>query len=75
MTDKKKDAGDAEVQDKMDEETAQGYSGTAIDPTPNENYTVAGVTKGKPTPESDPELAPARNLQHPSNPPAKGGKK
>lgn len=71
----KKDAGEAEVQKTMDKETDKGYSGTVVDPTPNENYTVDGVTSGKPTPESDPELAPARNRQHLSNPPAKGGKK
>ena len=46
------DAGQAEVQAKMDEETEQGFSGTKADPTPNENYTVAGVTAGAPTPET-----------------------
>lgn len=29
-----------------------GYSGTAVDPTPNENYTLQGQLAGKPTPES-----------------------
>jgi hypothetical protein len=46
-----------EVQAKMDEEQEQGYRGTKVDPTPNENYTVAGVTSGAPTPETDPALA------------------
>lgn len=31
----------------------KGYSGTVTDPTPNENYTVAGVTSGAKTPEND----------------------
>lgn len=62
----KKETGSDEVQKKMDEETDKGFSGEAVDPTPNENYTVAGVTKGLPTPESDPELSPARNRQHPN---------
>lgn len=70
----KKDTGSDEVQKKMDQETDKGFSGTVVDPTPNENYSVEGVTKGLPTPESDPELAPVRNQQHP-NPSAKGGKK
>lgn len=35
------------------EHRAQGYIGIAVDPTPNENYTVKGVTSGAPTPETD----------------------
>jgi hypothetical protein len=46
-----------EVQAKMDEEQEKGYRGTKGDPTPNENYTVAGVTKNLPTPETDPAQA------------------
>ena len=46
-----------EVQENVDVETEQGYRGVTPDPTPNENYTVAGVTSGKPTPETDPKLA------------------
>lgn len=42
-----------EVQKAMDEEQARGYRGTKPDPTPNANYTVAGVIAGKPTPETD----------------------
>lgn len=53
MTTKKTDSGEAEVQAKVDEENAQGFSGTRTDPTPLENYTVDGVTSGKPTPETD----------------------
>lgn len=45
------------VQDAVDEETERGLNGLEIDPTPNENYTVAGVTSGKPTPETDEKAA------------------
>ena len=37
----------------------QGFRGVEVDPTPNENYTVAGVTAGKPTPETDTAAAKA----------------
>ncbi len=50
------DLGASEVQDNMDEITEQGFVGTEVDPTPNEHYTVAGVTSGKPTPETDPGM-------------------
>lgn len=30
----------------------KGYLGSQEDPTPNEHYTVSGVTSGKPTPEN-----------------------
>lgn len=46
-----------ELQSTADRETAQGFRGVEVDPTPNENYTVAGVTSGKPTPETNVELA------------------
>lgn len=49
----KADAGRAQVQSAMDEITDKGFRGEAVDPTPNENYTVAGVTSGAPTPETD----------------------
>jgi carbamate kinase len=56
MADKKQDtatdAGQAEVQKKFDAEQEQGYRGVVPDPTPNENYSVAGVTSGAPTPET-----------------------
>jgi hypothetical protein len=42
-----------QVQAATDKETEQGFRGIEVDPTPNENYTVAGVTSGKPTPETD----------------------
>lgn len=46
------DAGEKEVAEKVEEIEEQGFIGTEVDPTPNENYTVAGVTAGKPTPET-----------------------
>ncbi len=49
--------GGKEVQKKMDKETEQGFRGFVPDPTPNENYTVAGVTSGAPTPENNPKAA------------------
>ena len=48
----KSDAGAAQVQATVEEELEQGFRGTAVDPTPNENYTVEGVTSGAPTPET-----------------------
>jgi hypothetical protein len=42
-----------EVQQQADQETELGFRGIEADPTPNENYSVAGVTSGKPTPETD----------------------
>ena len=46
------DAGQDEVQKRFDEATEKGYFGHAPDETPNENYTLAGVTSGAPTPEN-----------------------
>lgn len=37
--------GGDQVADKLHEEQSKGYSGVVPDPTPNEAYTVAGVTK------------------------------
>ena len=54
---KGKDLGGDEAQAKMDRETAQGFSGMDVDPTPNRNYSVGGVTANKPTPETDPKAA------------------
>lgn len=36
-----------------------GFYGFEVDPTPDENYTVAGVLAGKPTPETDEKAAAA----------------
>jgi hypothetical protein len=46
-----------QVQDRVDVETEQGFRGVEVDQTPNEAYTVAGVTSGQPTPETDPDAA------------------
>jgi hypothetical protein len=55
----KKDAEQANerVENVLDAEQARGYRGLKADPTPNEHYTVAGVTSGKPTPETDADAA------------------
>lgn len=43
-----------------DEEAQEaGFFGFEVDPTPDEHYTVAGVTAGKPTPETDEKAAEA----------------
>jgi len=42
-----------QVQELVDEAEAQGFLGQKVDPTPNEHYTLDGVTSGKPTPETD----------------------
>ena len=47
----------------VETETKQGFRGTEVDPTPNENYTVAGVTSGAPTPETDADHAASVRLQ------------
>lgn len=52
-----RDAGAAQMQDMVDAAEAKGYIGVSPDPTPRENYSVKGVTSGKPTPETDPEMA------------------
>lgn len=45
------------VQEATGKAQAQGFFGVEADPTPNANYTVAGVVEGKPTPETDGEHA------------------
>lgn len=51
------DATAAEAQKVMGQAEDRGFLGVEVDQTPNENYTVAGVLAGKPTPESDLEHA------------------
>lgn len=46
-----------DVAEQVAVELEQGYHGDAVDPTPNEHYTLAGVLAGKPTPENNPEHA------------------
>lgn len=48
----KRDSGESEVKQKVDAENEVGYRGERVDETPLENYTVSGVTSGKPTPET-----------------------
>jgi hypothetical protein len=57
------DLGADEVQAKVDAAESKGYFGEVPDPTPNENYTMSGTVAGAPTPETDPDIAPARNVQ------------
>jgi hypothetical protein len=54
-TPKAKKTGDsaAAVQVVVDDETERGFLGVEVDTTPNHAYTVAGVTAGEPTPETD----------------------
>ena len=52
-----KDEAQIEVQKAVDEAEGKGYIGVPVDPTPKENYTVAGVLAGKPTPETDSDHA------------------
>lgn len=59
QTSASEDAGQAQVQEKMDEITDKGFRGVAVDPTPNDAYTVSGVTSGAPTPETNAEAAKA----------------
>ena len=47
------DAAQKEVQKAVDAAEDKGYLGVEVDPTPDSHYTVAGVTAGKPTPETD----------------------
>jgi hypothetical protein len=41
-----------QVQESVDQETDQGFRGVEVDMTPNENYTVEGVTSGADVPET-----------------------
>jgi hypothetical protein len=61
MAEKKsdKDAGQADVQKTVDAEQEAGFVGEKVDPTPDENYTLAGQASGAPTPETDEEAAEA----------------
>ena len=47
------------VREAFEVETGQGFRGMVSDPTPNDHYTVGGVTSDKPTPETDRNLARA----------------
>ena len=45
-----------DLPERVAEADEKGYWGTVPDPTPNEAYTLAGVSQGQPTPETDPDL-------------------
>lgn len=51
-SDATEDLGADEVQQRFDEANEKGYFGYTPDETPNENYTLQGVTSDKPTPEN-----------------------
>lgn len=51
------DAGTEQLQQAFDKANEQGFFGESSDPTPNEHYTVDGVTNDKPTPETDEKAA------------------
>jgi len=53
------DASLADVQAKFDEANDKGHFHERVDPTPLENYSVAGVLAGAPTPETDAGAAAA----------------
>lgn len=40
------------MQERVDAEQAKGHRGTKMDPTPRSAYTLRGVGRGEPTPES-----------------------
>jgi hypothetical protein len=51
-----------QVQNAVDKETEQGFRGVEVDPTPNENYTLAGQNAGLPVPETDEDAAEQARL-------------
>lgn len=50
--------GEEQVQAKIDEETARGYRGVKVDPTPNRNYSAenSAPQNDLPTPETEPDM-------------------
>ncbi|MFD4912849.1 hypothetical protein ACFWNR_06455 [Streptomyces virginiae] len=53
------DEATAAVQAAFDKAQEQGFYGVEVDPTDNHAYTVAGVTEGAATPETDAAAAEA----------------
>jgi hypothetical protein len=49
-----------QVDEAVQSETDQGYRGVRVDQTPDEHYTVEGVTSGKPVPEAEADPVAAR---------------
>lgn len=62
MADEKKTAQAAkkQAQEAFDKEQEQGFYGVEVDQTPNENYTVKGVTSGAKVPEAAADPVAAR---------------
>lgn len=56
--------GQDQIQSAFDEANEKGYFGVTPDPTPNENYTIKGVIKNAPTPETDDGLRDEANANH-----------
>lgn len=54
------DLGASQVQEMVNQEQSQGFRGTEVDTTPNENYTLSGVVSGKPVPETSANPVAAR---------------
>lgn len=52
-----------DLPERVAEADEKGYWGTVPDPTPNEAYTLKGVSEGQPTPETDSKLR-AEALAH-----------
>ena len=48
----KSSSGGAREAHTLEDAVAVGFLGREVDPTPDENYTVAGVIAGKPVPET-----------------------
>jgi hypothetical protein len=53
QVDEKVNPAQDELQERVDEAERKGFYGVEADPTPDEHYSVSGVTAGKPTPETD----------------------
>jgi len=53
----KADSTAEQIQENVDEAEAKGHLGVKPSRVPNSAYTVAGVTSGTPTPETDEALA------------------
>lgn len=59
MTTAKKTASGARVAHDLETANEVGFFGVETDPTDDQHYSVAGVTAGKPVPETDEKAAAA----------------
>lgn len=71
---KSEDVGQAEVSDAFEQAQERGFFGNEVDPTPNENYSLDGVTSGAPTPETDAKAAAEAAVVSPGPFPSESGK-